>query len=65
MIKVVTGIRRSGKSTLFCLFMDKLKENGVGDDQIVFYNFEDFSLKNFLKDPAGLHEQIVAKASDG
>jgi predicted AAA+ superfamily ATPase len=64
-IKVVTGIRRSGKSTLFRLFMEKLKENGVGEEQILSYNFEDFSLKNFLENPAGLHKQIVAKARGG
>ncbi len=64
-IKVVTGIRRSGKSTLFRLFIEKLKENGVTDEQILFYNFEDFSLRKFLENPADLHEQIVAKASEG
>lgn len=62
-IKVVTGIRRCGKSTLFRLFIDKLKENGVGDEQILFYNFEDFSLRKILENPADLHEQIVAKAA--
>ena len=62
-IKVVTGIRRCGKSTLFRLFIDKLKENGVGDEQILFYNFEDFSLRKILENPADLHEQIAAKSA--
>jgi predicted AAA+ superfamily ATPase len=64
-IKVVTGIRRSGKSTLFRLFIDRLKEKGINDEQILFYNFEDFSLKKFLENPGDLHEQIIAKANEG
>ena len=41
LIKVVTGIRRCGKSTLFELFINYLKENGVKDDQIIKINLED------------------------
>jgi len=39
-IKVVTGLRRSGKSTLLELFRKSLLENNVMADQIQFYNFE-------------------------
>ncbi len=41
LIKVVTGIRRCGKSTLFELFIDYLKETGVKDNQIININLED------------------------
>lgn len=41
LIKVVTGIRRCGKSTLFELFINHLKETGVKDDQIIKINLED------------------------
>ncbi len=41
LIKVVTGIRRCGKSTLFELFINYLKETGVKDDQIIMINLED------------------------
>ncbi len=41
LIKVVTGIRRCGKSTLFQLFINYLKENKIEDDQIIQINLED------------------------
>jgi len=41
LIKVVTGIRRCGKSTLFELFAEYLKKDGVSDNQIISINLED------------------------
>ena len=41
LIKVVTGIRRCGKSTLFLLFINYLKSIGVKDDEIIHINLED------------------------
>lgn len=40
-IKVVTGIRRCGKSTLFDLYCEYLRSDGVEDDQIIRINLED------------------------
>ncbi|GAB6013503.1 ATP-binding protein [Viscerimonas tarda] len=40
MIKVVTGLRRSGKSTLLELFRNRLSQSGVSQEQIIFYDFE-------------------------
>ena len=42
LIKVVSGLRRSGKSTLFELYRQVLLKMGVQAEQIVFLNFEDF-----------------------
>lgn len=39
-IKVVTGIRRCGKSTLFTIYKKYLLENNVNDNQIISFNFE-------------------------
>ena len=41
LIKVITGIRRCGKSTLFDLFIKYLKDDGVSDEQIIKINLED------------------------
>ena len=41
LIKVVSGVRRCGKSTLLEMFADSLIENGCGSEQIQLYNFED------------------------
>lgn len=40
-IKVISGIRRCGKSTLFELFREKLLQDGVDEKQIIDINFED------------------------
>ena len=47
-IKVVTGIRRCGKSTLLFQFQQWLKENGVTDEQIVSVNFEELEYEELL-----------------
>lgn len=48
-IKVITGIRRCGKSTLLELFQDDLKENGVEENQILSINFEDADFDGIKK----------------
>ncbi|MFT4245328.1 MAG: AAA family ATPase [Micrococcaceae bacterium] len=39
-IKVITGVRRSGKSVILQQFQDFLLEQGVNEENILFYNFE-------------------------
>lgn len=40
LIKVISGLRRSGKSTLLELYRKQLQDKGIGKEQIQFYNFE-------------------------
>lgn len=47
-IKVITGVRRCGKSTLFLLYQDYLKQNGVKEEQIISINLEDLEYENLL-----------------
>lgn len=47
-IKVVTGIRRCGKSTLLKQFQDRLLEEGVSQEQIISINFEDMDYEDLL-----------------
>lgn len=47
-IKVVTGARRCGKSTLFEIYQDYLLENGVEKEQIIALNFEDLDYEDLL-----------------
>ena len=52
LIKVVTGIRRCGKSTLFDLYINYLLQNGVKEEQIIRLNLEDpvfYKLDDYLK----------------
>lgn len=60
LIKVITGIRRCGKSTLFDLYQDYLKENGVLEQQIITVNFEDANNAELL-DYKVLHDTISSQ----
>lgn len=56
-IKVVTGIRRCGKSTLLKQYQQYLMENGVDEAQIISINFEDLDFENLL-DYKELHRYV-------
>ena len=60
LIKVITGVRRCGKSTLFSLYMNYLKETGVADEQIVYINLEDVDFEHLL-DYKALHTYVKDK----
>ena len=59
-IKVVSGVRRCGKSTLFELFKQELLASGVKANQIISINFEDLEYEP-LQEYHALHEYIVER----
>lgn len=59
-IKVLSGIRRSGKSTLFELYKNYLFNNGISKKQIIWINFENLEFEH-LKDYHKLYEYIKSK----
>ena len=58
LIKVITGIRRCGKSTLFKLYQDYLLKNGISEEQIQTINFED-AINEDLQDYKKLYKHIL------
>lgn len=58
-IKVVTGFRRSGKSTLFLLFIEYLKESGISPNNIISINLEDPSFE--FKDYKDLYKYVLER----
>ena len=63
-IKVVSGVRRAGKSVLFQLYKEELLADGVDENQIISINFEDLSyydLRNFQTLFAYIKEQLVGE----
>lgn len=63
-IKVITGIRRCGKSTLLRMFQEYLTEQGVEESQIININFEDFEYE-VLWDPRALYAYIKDRIIPG
>ena len=61
-IKVITGIRRCGKSTLLRQYMDYLIETGVKEKQIIFLNFEELEYEDLL-DYKALYQYLVSNLS--
>ncbi len=57
LIKVITGIRRCGKSTIMEIYRDWLLAHGVTDNQIVYLNFEDYDYYE-LRNPKNLYAYI-------
>ena len=60
LIKVVTGVRRCGKSTLLNAFRSELLASGISENNIVFFNFEERENIKF-SDWTALYDEILAK----
>lgn len=56
-IKIITGIRRSGKTFLMNMFIDELHKQGIEDDQIIHINFEDMAFSK-LRNEGDLYNYV-------
>ena len=63
LIKVITGLRRSGKSILMDQFVEFLKEHGVKEHQIIKINFEEKENEELL-DKDKLYKYVIEKIND-
>ncbi len=63
LIKVLIGIRRSGKSVILSQIMDELKNNNIDDEHIIYINFEDYDYDEYT-DPKKLNDFIKSKILD-
>ncbi|MEA4937815.1 hypothetical protein SDC9_83092 [bioreactor metagenome] len=64
LVKVLTGIRRSGKSTVLKMLRDELLSQGIGNEQIIMLNFESFSVME-LTEAVRLHAFLQEKIIPG
>lgn len=63
LVKVMTGIRRSGKSVMLELIKEEMEEAGVSRQQMIAINFEDMR-NTYLLTAEALHKEIVNRASE-
>ena len=63
LVKVLTGIRRSGKSVMLELIQEELLESGIAASQFISYNFEQMSNAHLCTAQA-LHNEILRRASE-
>ena len=61
-IKVITGVRRSGKSTLLLMYKDYLLNNNISEERIIHINFES-AMYDYIKNYKDLYEYIKNKLS--
>ena len=61
LIKVITGVRRSGKSTLLLMFKEYLLNNGIKEENIIHINFESAKYDD-IKNYKDLYKYIQEKA---
>jgi len=64
LIKIIVGIRRSGKSTLMKQIIEKLSQDGINKEEIIYLNFEDYQIRKY-KDPSVLYDYLSHKIVDG
>lgn len=62
-IKVITGVRRAGKSVLLKTIMDELNANGINDEHIIYLNLEDMDYE-YIENASDLNKEIKSRIND-
>ena len=62
-IKVITGVRRAGKSVLFKTIMEELISNGIDDSHIIYLNLEDLDYE-YIENASDLNKEIKSRIRD-
>lgn len=62
MVKILTGIRRCGKSTIFLMLQDELKKRGIAGDHIISRRYTDMELDQY--DQRSMYEDLKAAIAD-
>lgn len=64
LIKIITGVRRCGKSTLLNQIIEELRLKGIDENHIIYINFEDYDYIDFINEPKKFNEYIKNKILD-
>ena len=62
-IKVITGVRRAGKSVLLKTIMEELISNGIDDSHIIYLNLEDLDYE-YIENASDLNKEIKSRIRD-
>ncbi|MDR0959164.1 MAG: ATP-binding protein [Propionibacteriaceae bacterium] len=65
LIKVITGVRRCGKSTLLRQFAERIVASGVPRERIIAINLEDPAHRALLREPLALYDAVVERIAPG
>lgn len=63
LIKIIVGVRRSGKSVLMRQIMEELRERGINENHIIYINFEDYDYTDYTK-PKEFNKYVKEKIKD-
>ena len=63
LIKIIVGVRRSGKSVLMMQIIEELKEKGIDEKHIIYINFEDYDYTEYTE-PKAFNKYVKAKIKD-
>ncbi len=63
MVKVITGIRRCGKSTIMRQIIEELREKDIAEKNILYINFEDYQYRK-ISNPDSLYEYVEDRIKD-